>query len=331
MILLEDYDPALKNWWWVEGTDLSSNVYLLNDGKVLIDTGNAEGLVSRLDEEFDVSKIEKIILTHSHFDHVGGLTELLHWCNPEILAHRNALPLIHFGEYSFTKLMESSGRAEKLVSLRGGEKIPAGEFELEIIHIPGHTMGHIAVYERNTRTLFSGDTVFPVQPETNMISAPDPRLGDIDQIVNSLKRLLHYDVKNLLPGHMEVVFEAGGEHIKNSLFHTIKEVEKVEDKAWIEVGQALAECERLDEAVACYDALLRLVPSHPEACLQKALVLTEKGEFESALAHFDVVLRRSPDLEEAIIGRGFALLGLGRMDEALQMPPFVRKLKHLKG
>jgi hydroxyacylglutathione hydrolase len=330
MILLEDYDPKLKNWWWIEGTDISSNMYLFDDGKVLVDTGNFEGLASQIDEEFDVSKIEKILLTHCHFDHVGGLTELLYFCNPEILAHRNGLPLIHFEQFSFVQLMEKAGRSNKVVPLRGGERIQAGTFDLEIVHIPGHTIDHIAIYEHTTQTMLTGDMVFPSTTEINTLSAPDPKIGDLDQILTSLKRLLKYEVKNLLPGHGVPVFEAGGEHIKKSLYESIKDIDKMEDKAWIEVAQALSDHGRLEEAVACYDALLRMAPTHIEARLYKALASTEMGKFEEAMEYLDLVLKRVPDLQEALIGKGFALLGMGKVEEALLIPGFAEKLARLQ-
>jgi hydroxyacylglutathione hydrolase len=331
MILLEDYDPALRNCWWLEGTRISSNIYLIDDGRVMIDTGNFQGMVKEIDEELDPSKIEKVILTHSHFDHVGGLIELLDYANPEILLHRDGMPLVHFNQYSFVKLMEMSGRGEKLVSLRGGERIAAGSFDLEVIHIPGHTLDHIALYEHGSGSLFTGDTVFPATAENNTLSAPDPKLGNIDQMIYSLKRLLRYDVKNLFPGHGFPVFESGGEHIKNSLFQTIKDVDKMEDKAWVELGQSLAECGRHREAVECYDVLLREFPSHMEARLQKGLALLEMSCFEEALAALEMVLKPAPHQTDALVGKGFALMGLGRTEEALLIEPFREQLLKMRG
>ena len=72
MIQLEDFDPSLKNRWWLEGTNISSNIYVIDGGKMLIDTGNFEGPPSQLDEEIDISKIEKIIPTRQEPRQNGG-------------------------------------------------------------------------------------------------------------------------------------------------------------------------------------------------------------------------------------------------------------------
>ena len=50
MIHLGEYDPLLEGIWWVEEAGMSSNVYILNEGRTLIDAGNYYGILQRADQ-----------------------------------------------------------------------------------------------------------------------------------------------------------------------------------------------------------------------------------------------------------------------------------------
>ncbi len=87
MVHLSEYDPRLEGIWWVEESGMSCNVYVLDEGRTLIDAGNYYGMLHELSEECDISLLENLFLTHCHFDHVGGMGELFDWCNPQVYAH----------------------------------------------------------------------------------------------------------------------------------------------------------------------------------------------------------------------------------------------------
>ena len=179
MIYLGEYDPRLEGIWWLEEAGMSSNVYVLNEGRTLIDAGNFYGMLHELSEVFDISLLEQLFITHCHFDHVGGMGELFDWCNPKVYGHIDTLPFINFNNVPFMKIMEKAGRVDQVVILRGGERIQAGPHLLEVIPTPGHTRGDICLYDRQNRILFSGDTVFPSSPTENILSDADKRLGNI--------------------------------------------------------------------------------------------------------------------------------------------------------
>ncbi len=329
MIHLGEYDPRLEGIWWVEEAGMSCNVYVLNEGRTLIDAGNFYGMLHELSEVFDLSLLEQIFITHCHFDHVGGMGELFDWCNPKVFSHIDTLPFINFQGVPFMKIMEKAGRADQVVILRGGERIQAGPHLLEVIPTPGHTRGDISLYERQNRILFSGDTVLPSSPTENILSDADKGLGSMEQLIASLGRLVPYEVDFLLAGHGVPAFSDGDAHVLNAYLETRKAKEEDTRQPYLDAARMLADAGRPEKALECYNLTLQLDPGNLEALIYKGATLTELQHYDEALAIFDRVLKHAPDIEEAVTGKGFALLGLGRVEEALQLPGFAARLKQM--
>jgi len=330
MINLSEYDPKLTGIWWVEEAGMSCNVYYLEEGRTLIDAGNFYGMLHELSEVFDISLLEGLFLTHCHFDHVGGMGELFDWCNPKVYAHMDTLPYINFRNVPFMKIMEKAGRLDKVVMLRGGEKIQVGPHLLEVIPTPGHTKGDICLYEHHNQLLFSGDTVFPSSATENILSDADQQLGDMGQLITSLARLVPYPVDILLPGHGAPAFADGAAHVLNAYIESRKGVEEDNIKPYLDAARMLSEAGRPAQALECYNLALMLDPANLEALVYKGATLTELQHYDEALACFDKILKYAPNLEEAVTGKGFALLGLGRVEEALALPGFAAKLKEMR-
>jgi hydroxyacylglutathione hydrolase len=329
MVHLGEYDPKLEGIWWVEEAGMSCNVYYLAEGRALIDAGNFYGLLHELSQEFDISLLEHLFLTHCHYDHVGGMGELFDWCNPKVYGHLDTLPFINFQSVSFMKIMEKAGRVDQVVLLRGGERLQVGPHLLEVIPTPGHTRGDICLYERQNRILFSGDTVFPSTPSENILADADKQLGDRTQLVASLARLVPYPVDFLLPGHGVPAFSDGDAHVLNAYIESRKGVEEDARQPYLDAARLLGDAGRPEKALECYNLALRLDPSNMEALVFKGTTLTELQHYDEALECFDKILKHAPELEEAVMGKGFALLGLGRVDEALKLPGFAARLKEL--
>jgi len=329
MIYLGEYDPKLDDIWWVEEAGMSCNVYVLDEGRTLIDAGNFYGLLHELSQEFDISLLENLFLTHCHFDHVGGMGELFDWCNPKVYAHLDTLPYINFSNVPFMKIMEQAGRLEKVVMLRGGERIQAGRHLLEVIPTPGHTAGDICLYEHHSRILFSGDTLFPSSPTENILADADKQLGNKEQLAVSLGRLLPYAVDFLLPGHGGPAFADGSAHVLNAYLETRKAVEDDPRQPYLDAGRILGDAGRPENALECYNMALLLDPGNVPALVYKGATLTELQHYDEALECFEKILKFAPDLEEALLGKGFALLGLGRVEEAMKLPGFAARLQQL--
>ena len=82
-----------------------------------------------------------------------------------------------------------------------------------MIHTPGHTPGSICLYEAQSKSLFSGDTVFPY----GSVGRTDLPGGSSRDLIRSISRLVKLDVSVLYPGHGEVTSNNVNEQIKQSL------------------------------------------------------------------------------------------------------------------
>ena len=149
MISLEILDPAFADIWFIEGSipegedEETSNIYVLDEGRVVIDTGNISELGWYINEHFPVGKVEKVIITHPHFDHTTGLSILLSIANPRVYLHPDAIGYTYMGELSFSKVTKESGREDQVVPVSDGDVIEAGSRAFEVIHTPGHMVGGI--------------------------------------------------------------------------------------------------------------------------------------------------------------------------------------------
>ena len=169
---------------------LGTNCYFLCDGQTntcaVIDPGAAGSKVAAFAAERGYT-ISKILLTHAHFDHVGGL-DVLHRAVPDapIFVHR--LDTDEAFNMSHGKLVYTDTYAE-------GDTIAVGSLSVHVLHTPGHTMGSVCLMAGNA--LFTGDTLF-----AGACGRTDFAGGSFDGMLASLKRLgeLPGDY-NVYPGH----------------------------------------------------------------------------------------------------------------------------------
>ena len=201
------------------GKNYDSNIYIII-GKIptIIDTGT--GLYSieikeTIKEYIDLSKIKQIILTHEHFDHVGGTLDILKATNgnAEIFAHNNTLRKLEKGESSFARLL--GGVMPKIhvdTALSDSENVIIGDEEFEVLHTPGHSPGSICLYCKKIKSLISGDTIF-AHGDFGRYDLPG---GDFSSLLKSIDRLTALDVKDLYPGHGPVVETVGKDHVLQS-------------------------------------------------------------------------------------------------------------------
>ena len=115
-------------------------IWLLTQGSraFVVDPGDAEPVLARL--AADQLTLEGILVTHHHADHQGGIAELKACCQPEVFAPEKE---------SITGCTRPLG---------GGECIEVLGQKVEVMAVPGHTLGHLAYYAPGA--LFCGDTLF---------------------------------------------------------------------------------------------------------------------------------------------------------------------------
>ncbi|MEA1906870.1 MAG: MBL fold metallo-hydrolase [Euryarchaeota archaeon] len=171
-----------------------ANAYLI-DGTVLIDAGIDPAVIQGHEPEL-------IILTHCHFDHTCAAPAIVEMTGAKIAIHEADAVLL--GDDRATAAVMFGKHAPEITPdllLRGGETLEFDGFALEVIHTPGHTQGGICLYEPETRSLFSGDTVFP----DGGIGRYDLG-GDIATLADSIELLASLDVAVMYPGHLEVTY-----------------------------------------------------------------------------------------------------------------------------
>lgn len=195
---------------------------------------------------------KRIILTHAHADHIGLLSRIVNLSKAEVFIHRlDAKKMINPSVEETAHLMESykvffleSGVSEELThetlahvfarlkkyfipfgevkALSGGETISFDEFDLQVIHTPGHSPGSICLFVKDEGSLFSGDTllgkissnpVFEVNP-----SGENTRYRSLETYKKTLSFLAELPIKTVLPGH-GMPFEHHSRRIDELLKH----------------------------------------------------------------------------------------------------------------
>jgi glyoxylase-like metal-dependent hydrolase (beta-lactamase superfamily II) len=181
--------------------DWMTNCYVLAAGSRcwIIDAGFQPRLMLQYIQKNNLTP-EKIILTHAHVDHIGGLTQVS-------AAHPNAPILIHEAEQQFPTdpmLNLSAALAEEIVApeptqlLTVGQMLELNGHHFEVRHTPGHSPGGITLYCAEQRLALVGDALFAAGiGRTDFPTADHKTL--IDSIKNQLMALP--DDTRVLPGH----------------------------------------------------------------------------------------------------------------------------------
>jgi len=175
------------------------SVYLVN-GKVLIDAGmNSDLIIKQLEKYIKLTDLELIILTHCHYDHAAAAAVIVEKSGAKVGMHKADLECVNDEYLSVSVLFgEKAPTVKPTVAYEEGDKIDIGNGEyLEVIHTPGHSRGSICLYEPISKSLFSGDTVFPGGSFGRM----DFEGSEPEKMVSSIEKLTKLDVKTLYPGH----------------------------------------------------------------------------------------------------------------------------------
>jgi len=230
-----------------------TNVYVIEgtNGHILVDSGwDSQESLWALQEGIKAANLKlrditKVVITHIHPDHYGLSSKIKQICGAQVAIHRidasfisprykdfanlikkteellrqNGVP-----ENELPQLKEASLWMNKYVTpdapevmLEDGDIISNDSFELEVLLTPGHSPGHICLYERERKFILTGDHVlYDTTPHVGF----NPQSGDnpLGDYVSSLKKLERLKVHFILPGHGPV-FNALGLRIENILQH----------------------------------------------------------------------------------------------------------------
>ncbi len=171
------------------------------DRALVIDPGDEPDRLLGALEQLDLT-VEAILLTHTHFDHVGAVAPLARatgapvYC-PEletfVLADiMSYVPWPGFGPF------ESYDADE---TVKGGERLSLAGLELDVLFTPGHSPGHVTYAIGDEQALLSGDVLFQ-----GSVGRTDLPGGDTPTLMASIAGLLERfpDETTVYPGHMGI-------------------------------------------------------------------------------------------------------------------------------
>jgi glyoxylase-like metal-dependent hydrolase (beta-lactamase superfamily II) len=146
------------------------------------------------------AEVEAILLTHTHFDHVGAVAPVAAASGAPVYCPQLEVPVLadimSFVPYEGFGPFESYDADE---TVRGGETLELAGLELDVIFTPGHSPGHVTYSVRGEDAIFSGDVLF--QGSVGRVDLPG---GDGPTLLASIAGLLdsHSDETVVYPGHM---------------------------------------------------------------------------------------------------------------------------------
>ena len=226
---------------------ITANVYAVGKGPItLIDTGpKIPGSLEFLRKKlrlagFDISDIERIIITHGHVDHFGLAASIrdaagypiecfLHAEDRFQISSENfqedmwSKELEHFMamvdmpqkeiegiKKHFCSFKQLADPIEEVSTMEDGDEFIGDGFHLRVIHSPGHSPGACCLYESRQKVLFSGDHIIKHITPNPLIEMKRDRLRDphyqsLKAYMNSLDKLAGLDVRFVFPGHGEYI------------------------------------------------------------------------------------------------------------------------------
>ena len=253
-----------------------ANIYVIPDdsGFSLIDVG-CGGIsgIERLREglrhwKLKIEKLHTVVLSHAHPDHMGAMWWILEEANPKIIiCHLDAaaaldpikleesfdIPLAKkrwvsstgedtFQNFVLLKFFEDStcpmSAAHNVDEISDGDSLQFGNYEFEVIHTPGHSPGHISLFERKKDILLPGDLV------GNSPAWYVPTAGGVIGYLDSLAKLEALDAAVLLPAHGPVLEDTAQaiRRIQNKLLQResiLKEALRDGAKSYLELNKTL--------------------------------------------------------------------------------------------
>jgi len=196
--------PLQENCWIVRRDDRA----------LVVDPGDEAARIIAAVRELTV---EAILLTHTHFDHVGAVAALARHTGAPVYCPRLEVPVLQdINAYVFPGFgpFEPYDPEE---TVQGGEQLHLAGLALDVIFTPGHSPGHVSYSIADEQVLLDGDVLFQ-----GSIGRTDLPGGDYATLMESIATLLNTlpDETRVLPGHMGET-TLGRERATNPFLHEL--------------------------------------------------------------------------------------------------------------
>ena len=184
---------------------IAENTYIFrhegSDRGLIVDPGDEADKLLRAIDALGIG-LDGILLTHTHFDHVGAVAPVARATGAEVWVPKieafvladimKFVPWPGFGPYE-------SYDAEH--ELEGGERLELAGFEIDVLSTPGHSPGHVTFSIPDEGAIFSGDVLFQ-----GSVGRTDLPGGDWGTLLESIRMLVETlpDDTTVYPGHMEI-------------------------------------------------------------------------------------------------------------------------------
>jgi hydroxyacylglutathione hydrolase len=196
--------PLQENCWIVRREERA----------LVIDPGD-EG--DRLVAAVDGLTVEAILLTHTHFDHVGAVAQLARHTGAPVYCPKLEVPILQdINAYVFPGYgpFEPYDPEE---TVEGGERLSLAGLDIDVLFTPGHSPGHVSYSIPDQQVLLDGDVLF-----RGSIGRFDLPGGNGETLLESIAMLLNTlpDETRVLPGHMGAT-TLGAERVSNPFLHQL--------------------------------------------------------------------------------------------------------------
>jgi hydroxyacylglutathione hydrolase len=169
---------------------------------VMIDPGEeAERLLGAL-ESLNIDTLEAILLTHTHFDHIGAVAAVARATKaPVYCPELEKAILAEPNKYMPTQMFGTFEGYDADLTVNGGEALDLAGLTLDVHFTPGHSPGHVTYAVRDEDALLSGDVLF--QGSVGRVDLPG---GDWPTLLSSIESLIeaYSPETTVYPGHMGI-------------------------------------------------------------------------------------------------------------------------------